>query len=152
MKYKLATSCFVIGALLTPYAAHAEDAGADRKGSATFVKDSVITAKVKAKLAAEKMSSLAQVKVDTDNKGAVVLSGKVGSQQEADKAVAIAKQTDGVKSVTSHLQISRKDDQPQGAAGVSGESRERQDMKGQPAPGNMGEPQKSGSDAPKSGY
>ena len=72
MKIKLATTCFVIGALLAPVAALAADGDSDRTHPMTFVKDSVITAKIKAKLAEEKMSSLAHIKVDTDSKGAVV--------------------------------------------------------------------------------
>lgn len=105
MKTRIATSFFVIGALLTPYLVHAEDSDSDRKHPMTFVKDSAITTKVKAKLAAEKIASLAHISVDTDRNGAVVLSGKVRSQEEADKALAIAQGTDGVTSVSSKLQI-----------------------------------------------
>jgi len=108
MKIKLATACFVVGTLLAPVLAHA-DGDTDRKHPITFVKDSVITVKVKAMLADEKMSTLAHVKVDTDAKGAVVLSGKVRSQEAADKAVAIARNTEGVTSVKSKLRI-KKDD------------------------------------------
>ena len=111
MNIKLATGVFIIGSLLAPMAAHAEDTDADRTHPMTFVKDSVITTKVKAKLAAEKMKSLAHVKVDTNSTGMVVLSGKVGSQDEADKAVSIAQGTEGVTSVTSHLRVVKhKDD------------------------------------------
>jgi hyperosmotically inducible protein len=109
MKIKLATTCFVIGILLAPFAAHAKDSDSDRTHPMTFVKDSVITTKIKAKLADEKMSSLAHIKVDTDSKGVVVLSGKVRTQEEADKAVSIARETEGVKSVESNIQI-KKDD------------------------------------------
>ena len=107
MKIKLATACFVIGTLLTPVLAHAADGDTDRKHPMTFVKDSAITVKVKAKLADEKMSTLAHIKVDTDAKGAVVLSGTVKSQEEADKAVGIAKATEGVTSVDSKLKIKK---------------------------------------------
>jgi hyperosmotically inducible protein len=109
MKIKLATTCFVIGTLLVPVAAHAADADSDRTHPQTFVKDSLITTKIKAKLADEKISSLAYIQVDTDSKGAVVLSGKVRTQQEADKAVLIARETEGVTSVKSKIQI-KKDD------------------------------------------
>lgn len=109
MKTQLATTCLVIGALLAPTVALAQDQDSDRMHPMTYVKDSAITAKVKAKLAEEKMSSLAHVKVDTDKKGAVVLSGNVRSQEEADKAVSIARGTEGVTSVTNKLKI-RKDD------------------------------------------
>ena len=107
MKIKLATTCFVIGTLLAPVMAHAEDSDANRKEPMTFVKDSVITAKVKTKLAEEKMSSLTHIKVDTDSKGAVVLKGTVKTQAEADKAVSIARGTEGVTSVMSNIQVKK---------------------------------------------
>ena len=75
----------------------------------SFVKDSVITTKVKARLAEEKVASLMHVKVDTDAKGAVVLSGKVKTQDEADKAVSIATATEGVTSVKSRLRVKKGD-------------------------------------------
>ena len=105
MKIRLATTCFVIGALLAPVAAYASDRHSDRAHPVTFVKDSVITTKIKAKLAGEKMSSLARIKVDTDAKGAVVLGGKVKTQEEADKAVSIARETEGVTSVKSNIRV-----------------------------------------------
>ena len=105
MRFKLATAGFIFAAMLAPIAAHAEDQDSDRTHPLTFVKDSVITTKIKANLADEKMSSLLHVKVDTDSKGAVVLSGKVRSQEQADKAISIAQNTKGVTSVTSHLKI-----------------------------------------------
>ena len=105
MKITLATTCFVIGSLLAPVAAYAEDRDAGRTPAKTYVKDSVITTKVKAKLAEEKISSLMKIKVDTDSQGAVVLSGKVKTQEEADQAVAIARGTEGVTSVQSNIRV-----------------------------------------------
>lgn len=109
MKIQLATTCFVIGTVLAPVAAHAEDQDSDRTHPMTYVKDSVITTKIKAKLAEEKMSSLKDVHVDTDSKGAVVLSGTVRSQEEADKAVSIAHETEGVTSVKSNIRVQKDD-------------------------------------------
>ncbi len=108
MKSKLATTFIIIGTLLAPVAALA-DSEADNSHPMTFVKDSVITTKIKAKLAEEKMSSLAHIKVDTDQNGAVVLSGKARSQEEADKAVSIARETEGVTSVRSKIQLKKGD-------------------------------------------
>jgi hyperosmotically inducible protein len=116
MKIKLATTCFVIGTLLAPVAAYAADGDSDRTHPMTFVKDSVITTKIKAKLAGKKMSSLAHIKVDTDSTGAVVLSGKVKTQEEADKAVSIARETKGVTSVKSDIQIKNAPDSARAAA------------------------------------
>jgi hyperosmotically inducible protein len=109
MKITMASSCFVLAAVLAPAAAFAGDGDSDRAHPLTFVADSVITTKVKAKLADEHMASLVHVGVDTDAKGAVVLSGSVRSQKEADKAVSIARASEVVTSVTSTLQI-KKDD------------------------------------------
>ena len=107
MKFKLTAICFAIATLLVPLAARAADADSDRSQPGTFVKDSVITTKIKAKLAGEKLSSLARIQVDTDAKGAVVLSGTARTQEEADKAVSIAHKTEGVTSVKSNIQIKK---------------------------------------------
>jgi hyperosmotically inducible protein len=116
MKSKLATTCFVIGTLLAAVAAYAADGDSDRTHPMTFVKDSAITAKIKAKLAGEKMSSLAHIKIDTDSKGAVVLRGKVKTQEEADKVVSIARETEGVTSVKSNIRIKNAPDAAHTAA------------------------------------
>jgi hyperosmotically inducible protein len=105
MKYKLATSCFVIGSVLAPVAAYATDSDTDRSKPTHFVKDSVITTKIKTKLAAEHLGSAKHIRVDTDKNGAVWMSGTANSQDEADKAVAIARDTEGVKSVSSHIKV-----------------------------------------------
>jgi hyperosmotically inducible protein len=111
MNIKLATACFVIGNLLIPIAAHAAESATDtdRTHPVAFAKDSVVTTKIKTKLAAENLESLAHIKVDTSRKGVVVLSGNVRTSEEADKAVAIARETEGVTSVKNKLQI-KKDD------------------------------------------
>lgn len=109
MKIKFATTCFIIGALLAPVAAHAEDRDTDRMNPKTYVKDSAITTKIKAKLAADNIKSLARIQVDTGSKGEVVLSGKVRTQEEADKAVSIARETEGVTSIDSKIRIEKDD-------------------------------------------
>jgi hyperosmotically inducible periplasmic protein len=107
MKYKLATTCFVIGSVLAPVAAYAADSDKDRSKPATFVKDSVITTKIKTKLAAEHLGSAKHISVDTDKDGVVWLSGTANSQAEVDKAVQIARNTEGVKSVKSDLKVKK---------------------------------------------
>jgi hyperosmotically inducible periplasmic protein len=107
MKYKLATTCLVIGTVLAPVAAYAADSDTDRSKPATFVKDSVITTKIKAKLASEHLASAKHIKVDTDMNGVVWMTGTANSQDEVDKAVAIARDTEGVKSVNSHLKVQK---------------------------------------------
>ena len=75
MTHKLATACFVIGTLMAPMAAYSADPDTDRSNPEAFVKDSVITTKVKTKLASEHLGSIANVRVDTDKDGVVFLSG-----------------------------------------------------------------------------
>ena len=105
MKYQLATTCFVIGTVLAPFGAYAADSDKDRSIAASVVKDSAITTKIKAKLAAEHLGSAKHIKVDTDRNGVVWLSGTANNQAEADKAVEIATNTEGVKSVNSKLKV-----------------------------------------------
>lgn len=107
MTHKFATACFVIGAALGPIAAHAADSEMDRGQPAAFLKDSVITTKIKAKMAAEHLDSLKNIRVDTDANGVVSLSGTVNSPEEANKAVTIARNTEGVKSVSSDLRVQK---------------------------------------------
>lgn len=105
MTRKIATACFVLGASLAPMVAYATDADMDRGHPATFVKDSVITTKIKAKMAAEHLGSLKDIRVDTDVNGRVWLSGTVRSSEEANDALTIARNTEGVKSVSSNLRV-----------------------------------------------
>lgn len=103
MNMKLAASCIVAGALLLPIAGYSADSVVSSPKA--FVKDSVITTKIKAELAGEKLSSLVKISVDTDDKGMVNLGGTAASQAAADKAVAIARAVKGVKSVENHIKI-----------------------------------------------
>jgi hyperosmotically inducible protein len=107
MKTKIIATCFLAATAIAPVAVHADGRDADRAHPTTFVKDSIITAKIKAKLADKKLGTLTHVSVDTDAKGRVVLSGDVKSQAEADQAVTIAKQVEGVTSVTNNLKIKK---------------------------------------------
>ena len=104
MKFKLATTCFVLGTALAPMA-FAADSDTDRNKPATFVKDSAITTKIKTKLAADNPASMATIHVDTDKDGVVWISGTAKSQQDVDKAVSIAKNTEGVKSVKNEVKV-----------------------------------------------
>ena len=108
MKSSLAISIIATSLLLVPVVSRA-DADADRSHPMTYVKDSAITVKVKAKLADEHMNSLRHISVDTDSAGAVMLSGTARTQADVDKAVSIARSTEGVMSVTSSILV-KKDD------------------------------------------
>src|SRR5258708_4055517 len=86
-----------------------EDSDADRSHPTAFVKDSAITANIKTKLAAEHITSLGRIHVDTDKNGAVWLSGTARSQAAIDKAVSIARDTEHVVSVHSDIKIKSDD-------------------------------------------
>jgi len=106
MKIKFVTTCFVIGMMLTSVVGYTADSDTDRSGPVTFVKDSVITTKIKTKLAAKThLGSLKDIKVDTDKNGVVWLSGKAHSQTEADNAALIAQETKGVVTVHNDIKI-----------------------------------------------
>ena len=107
MKHAFATTCLVIGTAMAPLAAFALDGDTDRANPANFVKDSVITTKIKAKLASEHLGSAANIKVDTDNNGVVWMSGTAKTQEEANQAVTIARNTEGVKTVKSDLKVQK---------------------------------------------
>lgn len=106
MKISQIASLLVTAALVAPLVAHAEDKPA---GSAkVWVKDSVITTKIKAELATSKPSSLAKVHVETDANGWVQLTGKVATQADKDRAETTAKAVEGVKSVDNQLVVTGK--------------------------------------------
>jgi hyperosmotically inducible periplasmic protein len=109
MKKKLAISALLLGAALVPVASFAADGDTDRSHPKAFVKDSAITTKIKSKLAAEHITSLGRIHVDTDADGIVYLSGTARSQEAIDKAVEIARNTEHVVDVKNELTI-RKDD------------------------------------------
>ena len=108
MRIKLATTCFVISTLLAPVAGYTADTSErhmDRKHPLTWVKDSVITTKIKTKLGADYPGSLKHIQVDTDQDGIVWLSGTANNQDKINQAIVIARNAKGVKSVWSDLEV-----------------------------------------------
>jgi hyperosmotically inducible periplasmic protein len=85
----------------------ADDADRDRSSAGSYLRDSEITAKVKAKLASERLASLTSIKVDTDRNGVVTLSGRANSAAEAKKAESIARNVEGVSAVENHIAVAR---------------------------------------------
>jgi osmotically-inducible protein OsmY len=103
MNTKLAAT-LVIGALLAPVAVYA----AEKSTTETVkeaVSDTVITGKIKAEFAKDKTVDAIDITVDTDNKGAVTLSGKAKSKAQADQAAKIARETKGVTSVKNNITV-----------------------------------------------
>jgi hyperosmotically inducible protein len=103
MNTKFVLSIFVAACLSFPVLGYT--AQTEAHATKTYVKDSVITSKIKKDLAEEKISSLVHIKVVTDQAGEVTLKGKVATQELADKAVSIAQAVEGVTSVKSELRI-----------------------------------------------
>jgi osmotically-inducible protein OsmY len=126
MKTILATAAVLLGALLLPVAAYSADkpasaspSSANETASASDAKDrpvrqgrrssqpiddSVITTKVKALLAKDKLMSALNIEVKTID-GVVELGGEAKSRQEAAKAVSIARKVKGVKSVKNMISV-----------------------------------------------
>ncbi|MDP8983963.1 MAG: BON domain-containing protein [Pseudomonadota bacterium] len=108
MKKLIVTGLLIAGAAYLPAAMADEyrtDSDADRAHPGAFVKDSAITVKVKSKLAAKHMSTLSNIKVDTDDNGVVWLSGKAPTKDASDLAAMLAKDTEGVKSVHNKIVV-----------------------------------------------
>jgi hyperosmotically inducible periplasmic protein len=104
MKHVILTGMVALGIACGPIAM-ADEMGSDSTTSHHYVKDSAITTKVKAKLAAKHLSTLTRVKVDTDENGVVWLSGKAPTQDASDLAAMIAKNTDGVSAVHNDIAV-----------------------------------------------
>ena len=105
MKLTIATAALAAAGMLAGAAVYAQDADMDRSHPKAFVKDSVITTKIKTKLAADHITSLGRIRVDTDTDGVVYLSGSAHTKQAVNRAVEIARDTAGVKGVHSALVV-----------------------------------------------
>lgn len=103
MKHVILGSMLAIGIACGPIAM-ADEVATD-SGSHHYVKDSAITTKVKAKLAAKHLTTLTRIKVDTDENGVVWLSGKAPTADARDLAGMIAKNTDGVNAVHNDIAV-----------------------------------------------
>jgi len=104
MKHLILASMLTASVVWAPVVL-ADESGTAPEASHHYVKDSVITTKVKAKLAAKHMSTLTRIKVDTDDNGEVWLSGRAPTQDAVDLATLIAKNTEGVTSVHNDVAI-----------------------------------------------
>jgi osmotically-inducible protein OsmY len=77
---------------------------ADRAGAA--IADAALTSTVKAKLLADGVVKGLNIDVDT-KAGVVVLNGTVKSRAEADRAIMLARNTEGVTHVVDNLRVGR---------------------------------------------
>ena len=95
---------FVLLMLIATFVACASTS--KQEGTGEYIDDSVITTKVKSLLAADDFLKSFEIGVET-YKGAVQLSGFVGSQKAIDKASEIARSVKGVKSVKNDLIVKK---------------------------------------------
>lgn len=94
-------SLLVATALTLPLAGFA----ADGDSLGTKMDDALITTKVKAAFAKDKVVSATDISVETDSDGLVQLSGVAKSKAEADKAVLLAKNVKGVTAVKNEIVV-----------------------------------------------
>ena len=78
------------------------DDAADR--TAGVVTDAALTSAVKTKFLADTIVSGLKIDVDTKD-GVVTLNGNVASKSEADRAMSLARDTNGVKEVVNNLRV-----------------------------------------------
>lgn len=79
----------------------------DPRSVGTQVDDAVITTKVKTKLIEDPITKARKIDVDTVN-GVVTLTGLVDSEEEIQRAVAIAQSVPGVKRVVNNLRVGKR--------------------------------------------
>lgn len=77
---------------------------AKSEGTGEYVDDTVITAKVKTAILGESTLKATEINVETF-KGVVQLSGFVNSQSDVNKAVVVAQNVKGVKSVKNDMRV-----------------------------------------------
>ena len=75
-----------------------------RESTGEYIDDTAITTKVKSAIFNDPALRVGEINVETF-RGVVQLSGFVGSKEEADRAVEVARSVNGVKSVKSDMQV-----------------------------------------------
>jgi osmotically-inducible protein OsmY len=80
-------------------------AAAEKVRDATH--EATITTKIKAKMALDDLVKARRIDVSTDG-STVTLDGTTGSVAEHDRAIALARETDGVTHVIDHLKVAAK--------------------------------------------
>ena len=85
-----------------------QSSAAGQQTAGEAVDDSVVTAKVKAKLVDDPVTKAYEINVETF-KGAVKLSGFVDSEEARSRATQLAKDVGGVKDVKNSLQVRKSD-------------------------------------------
>src|SRR5512140_3707984 len=106
MKTKVAISVVLacsLGALAPINAMSDPASGMYTEDTKVVIQDSAIESSVKAQLKADRAGGFGDVRVDADDHGIVKLEGHVRTQDDADRAISIAKHTAGVREVHSDI-------------------------------------------------
>ena len=98
------TSIIRVAAALITYSRRLP--GYDRRTAGRNIDDLTITASVKARLVADKLSNFTRIDVDTVN-AIVSLTGMVESEHEKRRAEDIASLVEGVKKIINDLQVQK---------------------------------------------
>ena len=106
MRTKSASCLLVAGVFLVGLGGCATDRTATERNQTVTerTEDGWITTKIKSEFAIDKLVSATNIKVNTDN-GVVHLSGVAKNREEANRAIQIARDVKGVKSVRNEMQI-----------------------------------------------
>ncbi len=93
--------CLLLGGTMVVAGCHSTPT---RESAGEVIDDSVITSKVKAKFVEDPAVSALNIKVETF-KGTVQLSGFANNATEVNRAVEIARSTNGVKAVKNDIRL-----------------------------------------------
>lgn len=112
MKTIKSCSAFFVALVLTSIVGYGTAISAERmdvaagggQSAGDYIDDAVITTKVKAAIAADDKLSAFQINVET-LKGVVQLSGFVDTHDQITRAAEVAQKVEGVKSVTTNIQL-----------------------------------------------
>jgi len=106
MNRKSALCLLVAGVFIAGLGGCATDRTATERNQTVTerIEDGWITTKIKSEFTVDKLVSATNIHVNTDN-GVVHLSGTAKNQDEANRAIQIARGVKGVKSVRNEMQI-----------------------------------------------
>jgi osmotically-inducible protein OsmY len=107
MKSRPIIAYIIAASVAGPALVAAGEPDADPSNRSELVKDAAVVTAVKANLAANHLAKLMHLTVDTDGDGVVWLAGTTGTQEAADRAVEIARTTNGVDYVKSNIEVVR---------------------------------------------
>jgi hyperosmotically inducible protein len=104
MSMKSASCLLVAGVFLVGLGGCATNSTERNQTVTERVEDGWITTKIKSEFALDKLVSATAIRVNTDN-GVVHLSGVAKNQDEANRAIQIARNIKGVRSVRNEMQV-----------------------------------------------